>query len=109
MISLASKGIFSNMFYVPLRLKIAKNCVLQPKPTREPTLDTEEAIREVGVGEAVTSYAAGKGVLEIVERTLIRPLSSQLGPITKGERADIMAVSPMAGKYDEKLDRKSAF
>jgi len=36
-------------------------------------------------------------------------LSSQLGPITKAESADIMAVSPMAGKYDEKLDRKSAF
>jgi hypothetical protein len=48
-------------------------------------------------------------VPEIVERTLIRPLSSQLGPIAKAERADIMAVSSMAGKYDERLDRKSAF
>ena len=50
-----------------------------------------------------------KGVPGIVERTLIRPPSSQLGPITKGESADIMGMSPMSGKYDETLDRKSAF
>ncbi len=52
-----------------------------------PAFDTEEAIREVGVGEAVTSMLQKKGVPGIVERTLIRPPSSQLGPITKAERA----------------------
>lgn len=73
-----------------------------------PAFDTAEAIREVGTGEAVTSMLIDKGVPGIVERTLIRPPSSQLGPITKGERASIMAGSPMAGKYDERLDRDSA-
>lgn len=74
-----------------------------------PRFDTEAAIREVGVGEAVTSFLQKKGVPGIVERTLIRPPSSQLGPITDAERADVMARSAMAGKYDALLDRISAF
>jgi DNA helicase HerA-like ATPase len=74
-----------------------------------PAFDTEEAIREVGVGEAVTSFLQKKGVPGVVERTLIRPPSSHLGPISVAERNALMAVSPMAGKYDERLDRTSAF
>ncbi len=45
-----------------------------------PRFDTGEAIREVGVGEAVTSMLQKKGIPGVVERTLIRPPSSQLGP-----------------------------
>lgn len=74
-----------------------------------PTFSTEDAIREVGVGEAVTSMLQPKGVPGIVERTLIRPPSSQLGPITGAQRKEIMAASPMAGKYESPLDRESAF
>ncbi|MCR8547301.1 DUF853 domain-containing protein [Salipiger sp. P9] len=74
-----------------------------------PAFDTEEAIREVGTGEAVTSMLQKKGVPGIVQRTLIRPPSSQLGPITATERAAVMAGSALAGKYDETLDRKSAY
>ncbi|AZV78294.1 DUF853 family protein [Parasedimentitalea marina] len=74
-----------------------------------PRFSTEEAIREVGVGEAVTSMLMKKGVPGIVERTLIRPPSSQLGPITKAERVGIMATSEMANKYDKVLDRRSAY
>ena len=105
-------GQLGNRFQHALRAFTAKDrkeLRLAAETYREnPRFDTEEAIREVGVGEAVTSMQK-KGVPGIVERTLIRPPSSQLGPITKTERADIMAVSPMAGKYDETLDRKSAF
>lgn len=74
-----------------------------------PAFSTEEAIREVGVGEAVTSMLQPKGVPGIVERTLIRPPSSQLGPITDAQRKELMAASEMAGKYDKPLDRESAF
>lgn len=74
-----------------------------------PRFDTADAIREVGTGEAVTSMLDQKGIPMIVERTLIRPPSSQLGPITQQERAAIMAMSPMSGKYDKRLDRDSAF
>jgi len=74
-----------------------------------PAFSTEEAIPEVGVGEAVTSMLQPKGVPGIVERTLIRPPSSQLGPITDAQRRSLMALSEMAGKYDTPLDRESAF
>ena len=44
-----------------------------------------------------------------MERTLIRPPGSQLGPISDSERREILAASDMAGKYDTTLDRQSAF
>ena len=74
-----------------------------------PAFSTLEAIREVGVGEAVTSMLQPKGVPGIVERTLIRPPSSQLGRISNTQRRAFMASSDMAGKYDTPLDRESAF
>src|SRR6056297_1601981 len=73
-----------------------------------PRFDTETAIREVGVGEAVTSMLDEKGAPGIVERTLIRPPSSQLGPIAPAERAGVVAASPIAGKYETLRDRESA-
>ena len=90
--------------------KDRKNLKMAAETYREnPRFSTEDAIREVGVGEAVTSMLMKKGVPGIVERTLIRPPSSQLGPITKAERQAILARSDMAGKYDAVKDRKSAY
>ncbi|MEM9796516.1 MAG: helicase HerA-like domain-containing protein [Pseudomonadota bacterium] len=74
-----------------------------------PRFDIEDAIREVGVGEAVTSFLERKGIPAIAERTLIRPPASQLGPITKAERAAVVAASPVAGKYEAVADRTSAY
>jgi hypothetical protein len=74
-----------------------------------PAFSTEQAIREVGTGEAVTSFLEAKGVPGIVERTLIRPPSSQVGPIGAEERKALVAASPLAGKYDTAVDRDSAF
>ncbi|MDQ7262440.1 DUF853 family protein [Paracoccus sp. PS-1] len=73
-----------------------------------PDFDTAEAIQAVGTGEAVTSLLEAKGVPGIVQRTLIRPPLSQLGPIPDTERAAINAASPMALKYGTPLDRESA-
>lgn len=73
-----------------------------------PGFDTAEAIRDVGTGEAVTSMLERKGVPGVVERTLIRPPSSQLGPITSAERATIIETSSIAGKYEHAIDRMSA-
>lgn len=74
-----------------------------------PIFDTATAIQEVGTGEAVTSFLNAKGIPMVVERTLIRPPSSQLGPIDGKTRQAIMAASDMAGKYDKAVDRDSAF
>ncbi|MEO5620791.1 MAG: helicase HerA-like domain-containing protein, partial [Cypionkella sp.] len=74
-----------------------------------PSFATEDAIRDVGTGEAVTSFLEAKGVPSIVERTLIRPPSSQLGPIDPALRAQLMAASPMGRKYGQTIDRDSAY
>jgi len=63
----------------------------------------------VGVGEAVTSFLESKGAPGVVERTLIRPPSSQLGPIEVSERKALIDASPIAGKYETLQDRQSAY
>lgn len=74
-----------------------------------PAFDTETAIREVGTGEAVTSLLEDKGIPGIVERTLIRPPSSKLGPITEEQREMMIRTSALFGKYETPLDRDSAY
>ena len=74
-----------------------------------PRFATEDAIRDVGTGEAVTSFLELKGIPGIVERTLVRPPSSQIGPVDDAVRAQLMAASPVKGKYDTLVDRDSAY
>ena len=74
-----------------------------------PAFDTEDVITDLGVGEALVSMLDEKGRPNMVARTLIRPPSSQLGPASKSEREAVMADSPVAGKYDEAIDRESAY
>jgi DNA helicase HerA-like ATPase len=74
-----------------------------------PAFSTEDAIREVGVGEAVTSFLENKGIPGMVQRTLIRPPSSQLGPIDPPLRRQVVNGSPLAGKYETAIDRRSAY
>jgi len=73
-----------------------------------PRFSTELAIRDVGTGEAVTSFLEERGAPGVVERTLIRPPASAMGPIDATERARVIAGSPLAGKYDRTIDRDSA-
>ncbi|MEL6542718.1 MAG: helicase HerA-like domain-containing protein, partial [Pseudomonadota bacterium] len=71
-------------------------------------LDTEEVITELKVGEALVSTLDEDGAPTVVQRTLIKPPRSRLGPLTKKERAIIQSISPLEGKYDEAVDRESA-
>ena len=73
-----------------------------------PAFDTQAVLQELGVGEALVSTLDEKGTPSVVARTLIRPPSSRLGPITPAERAAVTAQSPVAGLYDEPLNRDSA-
>ena len=73
-----------------------------------PDLDVEAAITELKVGEALVSTLDDDGAPTIVQRTLIKPPRSRLGPVTPKERAIIQSVSPHDGVYDEPIDRESA-
>lgn len=74
-----------------------------------PKLDTEQVISELGTGEALVSVLDGKGRPTPVEKILIRPPESQIGPITIEQRKLLIERSPFAGKYDESVDRNSAY
>ncbi|WP_282096452.1 helicase HerA-like domain-containing protein [Epibacterium ulvae] len=74
-----------------------------------PRFETETAIQEVGVGEALTSMLEAKGIPGVVERTLIRPPSAQLGPLSLEERRSIIESSDLKGKYENAIDRRSAY
>jgi hypothetical protein len=74
-----------------------------------PKLDVATAITEMKVGEALVSLLQPDGAPSPVERTLIRPPCSRLGPLTPQERAIIVQTSPIAGKYEPTIDRESAY
>jgi hypothetical protein len=73
-----------------------------------PNLDTEQAFMQMGVGEALVSTLQAKGVPGVVDRTLIRPPTSRIGPVTAAERVEIRSRSPVGSRYDQSLDRESA-
>jgi DNA helicase HerA-like ATPase len=73
-----------------------------------PDIDTETAIMELGIGEALVSTLDRKGQPTMVEHTFIKPPSSQVGPITAAQRDSVIKESPVAGKYEKLLDRESA-
>ncbi|HHA18956.1 MAG TPA: DUF853 family protein, partial [Methylophaga sp.] len=74
-----------------------------------PKLDTRQVITELGVGEALISLLDEKGRPQIVERTLIKPPKSQIGPINNSQRTVLMSNSLVAGVYEKMVDRESAF
>jgi DNA helicase HerA-like ATPase len=74
-----------------------------------PNLDTARVIMELGKGEALVSFLEGNGTPSIVERIMIRPPSARLGPISPEERKEVMATSPVKGKYDQTVDSESAY
>ncbi len=80
--------------YTPREQKAVKTAAETFRPN--PAFDCATVITTLGTGEALVSTLEGKGAPSIVERTLIRPPSSRLGPITEAERQSIMNVSPVA-------------
>ena len=73
-----------------------------------PALDVATAITELKVGEALVSTLDDDGAPTVVQRTLIAPPHSRLGPITAKERAILQSISPFDGKYDSLVNRESA-
>jgi DNA helicase HerA-like ATPase len=74
-----------------------------------PKFDTEKAITELAVGEALVSCLDEKGTPVVVERAWIMPPASRIGPITPDERAAVMSASLVKGHYEQMVDRESAY
>ena len=74
-----------------------------------PAVDTVKAITELGVGEVLISTLDEKGVPTIVDRALVVPPVSQIGPVTPDVRAQLISTSLVAGQYENAVDRESAF
>jgi DNA helicase HerA-like ATPase len=73
-----------------------------------PQLDTETVIGELGVGEALVSTLQARGVPSVVQRTLIRPPASRIGPATSAERDAVLENDPNQQRYARRVDRRSA-
>jgi DNA helicase HerA-like ATPase len=73
-----------------------------------PELDSVAAITDLGVGEALVSVLDEKGAPSMVERTLICPPQSRIGPVSDKERKTVVSRSPMYGRYEEAINRESA-
>jgi hypothetical protein len=73
-----------------------------------PDLDVEQAITELKVGEALVSTLDEDGAPGVVQRTLVKPPYSRLGPVTEKERKIVNSLSDLDGKYDDAVDRESA-
>jgi DNA helicase HerA-like ATPase len=93
--------------YTPREQKAVRVAAETFRPN--PAFSTEDAITQLGIGEALVSVLEDKGVPSMVGRTFIRPPSAQVGPISPAERDATIANSPVGGLYDAVLDRESAF
>jgi DNA helicase HerA-like ATPase len=76
---------------------------------KNPKIDTEQAIMQLGIGEALVSTLDEKGQPTMVEKTWVKPPSSRVGPISEAERKSVLASDPVRDEYDEAEDRESAF
>jgi DNA helicase HerA-like ATPase len=93
--------------FTPKDQKAVKTAADTLRPN--PKIKADRVITELEVGEALVSLLDEKGRPSMVERAFIVPPASQLGPITEGERAELIKRSPVAGKYDTAIDRESAY
>ncbi len=93
--------------YTPREQKAVRTAADTFRPN--PDFDCAITITQLGIGEALVSTLEEKGIPAMVQRTLVRPPASRLGPINPQERAGLMAASPVSGQYDKTIDRESAF
>jgi DNA helicase HerA-like ATPase len=74
-----------------------------------PKIDVATTIMELGVGEALVSFLDESGSPSVVERALVLPPSSRIGPISTDERQAIIHKSLIYGNYEKEIDRESAY
>jgi DNA helicase HerA-like ATPase len=74
-----------------------------------PDFDALSVLTELGIGEALVGTLQDKGTPAMVQRVLVAPPQSRIGPLSEAERAALIAGSPLLGRYDKPIDRESAY
>ena len=74
-----------------------------------PAFNTEQAIQELGTGEALISFLDAKGSPSIVQKCSVIAPASRLGPISAAEQDSLIKQSIFYGKYENAIDRESAY
>ncbi len=93
--------------FTPRDQKAVKTAAETMRPN--PRFNAEAAITELAVGEALISFLDAKGTPCVVERALVIPPASRIGPLTPDERNAAINHSLVYGVYEETLDRESAY
>jgi len=93
--------------FTPQEQKAVKAAATTFRPN--PPLDVEAAIGELAVGEALVSFLDEKGAPTPVERALVVPPESLVGPVSAEERSRLRLASPLHDHYREAQDRESAY
>ncbi|MBI4291239.1 MAG: DUF853 domain-containing protein [Betaproteobacteria bacterium] len=93
--------------FTPRDQKAVKSAAQTLRPN--PKLDVEQAITELSVGEALVSFLDDKGRPAVVERALVVPPASRIGPLSPAEREQVIKASVIYGHYEKAMDRESAY
>lgn len=93
--------------FTPRDQKAVKSAATTMRPN--PEFNIVEAIQSLGTGEALLSILDDKGSPSITQRAMVIAPGSRMGAITEDERRSLIAKSSLGGKYDQIIDRESAF
>lgn len=93
--------------YTPAEQKVVRAAAETFRPN--PAFKTEDAITQLGIGEALVSFLAEDGSPTVVERAFILPPQSRMGIVEDSVRKEVIALSDIGPKYDEPIDRESAY
>ena len=104
---LGNRVIHALRAYTPKEERVVKAAAQTFRPN--PAFDSFSVLTELGVGEALVSTLEAKGAPSMVQRTLIRPPASRMGPIDDLDRRSVLSLSELGDKYDETIDRVSAY
>jgi len=104
---LGNKVLHALRAYTPSDMKRVKAAADSFRPN--PNFDMVETILALGTGEAIVSFLDDHGAPEISERVSILPPQSFIGPVSDGEREEMIRRSPLERIYRESVDPRSAY
>ena len=74
-----------------------------------PAFSAEQAISELGTGEALVSVLDEKGAPTMVQRVFILPPQSFMGALDEATTENMVKNNPLYGKYSTAVDNESAY